>query len=76
MLPMIVGRCCAMNLVVDVIATMIVAKWADVVTPCEELMADVTARWPMEELLSRMYLFMVDVSTTVEGGLATGCRPF
>ena len=45
---MIVGRCCAMNFVADVIATMIVAKLADVVTPSEELMAYVIARWQME----------------------------
>ena len=37
-----------MNFVADIIATMIVAKRADGVTPCEELMADVMARWQME----------------------------
>ena len=37
-----------MNFVADVLATMIVAKWDDVVTPCEELMADVIAMWQME----------------------------
>ena len=47
LLAMIFGRCCAMNFVADVIATMIVAKRADV-TPCEELMTDVLARWQME----------------------------
>ena len=48
MLAMIVGRCGAMNFVADVRATMIVEKWADVVTPYEELMADVLAGWQME----------------------------
>ena len=47
MLAMTVGRG-AMNFVADVIATMIVAKWADVVTPGEELMADLIARCQVE----------------------------
>ena len=38
MLAMIVDRCCTMNFVANVISTMTAAKWADVVTPCEELM--------------------------------------
>ena len=44
MLSMIVGRCCAMDFVADVTATMTVVKWADVFTQCEELLADSIAR--------------------------------
>ena len=57
MLAMIVGRCCAMNFVADVIVTMTVAK-------CEELMTDVIARWQMEQPLSvsEIYIYMLFVS--------------
>ena len=43
MLAMVVGRFCAMSFVADVIATMIIAKWADAVTPCAALNADAIA---------------------------------
>ena len=56
-----------MNFVADTIGTRIVAKWADAVIPCEELMVDFIGRWQMEWPLSRMSLFMAD-------GLATGGR--
>ena len=48
MLPIIVGRCYAMDFLAIVIANTIIAEGGRCCYPCEKLMADVIEKWQME----------------------------